>query len=533
VTALNQLTDPLLSADQDFSAAFVALNGIKGVVQRAPTIPVAPVFRVCERLLASPVYRQQKQAYFFFQAVAETLLSVAMRPGPREAPDRCQALKMLRSGMDTSHSGLRRAMAEALGMLPLAVDRRPAGSDPMGSTVPSGPLPVCDANWLAGHGVQVVNGWDWQGRSMRAPTRTGKILVIKCLRQGEDPAALGREAAWMDCLRARRPFRRPFAVPRPLAHGKGYLVQAPRNSAHSATRAGLHPKGYAIVFLASPAYFHYPNETAMGRQLAGEQVLEVLSRNAWLMGWLMAEGMAHTAPIPLFHNRAQGHRREDGGRYRWTHAGRLDRWLASSRHPNFGVSGLRDFEHFAFIAGQPRSRYDIIGSHLISLLLVAGSYFRHKAPERMGRDPAGLPVDARDLFDRDLLQTMISDIWHAYYEGFTGDPLPVDGQQVPENLVDRMIDEMGVDRHMEEILRVVDQEAMDPAMFVAFLRSRGIPQKEAARIPKGKDDIPLMTGPHLGGFNQPISLPEMIDFAAVGAACCVAGRFENEVERDG
>ena len=53
-------------------------------------------------------------------------------------------------------------------------------------------------------------------------------------------------------------------------------------------------------------------------------------------------------------------------------------------------------------------------------------------------------------------------------------------------------------------------------------------RKAAARMPKGKEDIPLMTGPHLGGFNQPISLPELIDGAAVGAARCVAGRFQKE-----
>jgi hypothetical protein len=37
-----------------------------------------------------------------------------------------------------------------------------------------------------------------------------------------------------------------------------------------------------------------------------------------------------------------------------------------------------------------------------------------------------------------------------------------------------------------------------------------------------------MTGPHLGGFNQPISLPELIAFAAACAARCVAGRFRQE-----
>ena len=163
----------------------------------------------------------------------------------------------------------------------------------------------------------------------------------------------------------------------------------------------------------------------------GGQVREILSRSAWLLGRLMAMGIAHTAPIPLFHNRAQRHRREDGGRYRWTHAGRLDRWLASCRYPNFGASGLRDFEHFEVVTGRARFRYEIIGSHLISLLLVAGSYFRSKAPDRMGLDLSGQPVDTRDLFDRSLLQTMIGDIYRAYYEGFTGEVFPEDASIHP------------------------------------------------------------------------------------------------------
>jgi hypothetical protein len=246
------------------------------------------------------------------------------------------------------------------------------------------------------------------------------------------------------------------------------------------------------------------------------------------MGRLMALGIAHTAPIPLFHNRAQRHRREDGGRYRWTHRGRLDRWLASCRHPNFGVSGLRDFEHFTSVAGRPVARYEIIGSHLISLLLVAGSYFRQKAPDRVGCDPSGRPVDARELFDRGLLQSIVAGVWEAYYEGFAGRSPAENRSPIPPSLVDRMIEEMGVDRHMEEILRVVDQEAMSHAMFRSFLQSRGMTATEARLVPKGGADIPLMTGPHLGGFNQPISLPELIDFAAAGAAYCVAGRFRHE-----
>lgn len=532
VTLLEQLTAPHLATHQDFSAAYVTMNRIKDILRADTDVPVRSVFQLCEQMVASPAYRRQKQAYFLYQAAAETLQLVALRPDPGgRSGDRRRALALLNSGMDLPHEAPRRAMAEALGMLPLAVDRVPVASEPMAEGVSASldGLPRCDVDWLAGYNIHCPNGWGWQGRSLLAETRSGEVLVVKCLRAGEDPAALCRESAWMDYLRDLPELvERPFHIPRPLVHGQGVLVQAPPAAQSPPDGTTLHPKRYAIAFLTAPSYFRYPNETAANRRLNGVQVREILSRNAWLLGRLMAMGIAHTAPIPLFHNRAQRHRREDGGRYRWTHAGRLDRWLASCRYPNFGASGLRDFEHFEFVVGRARCRYEIIGSHLISLLLVAGSYFRSKAPDRMGRDPSGQPVDTRDLFDRSLLQAMIGGIYRAYYEGFTGEVFPEEASITPSHLADRMIEEMGVDRHMEEILRVVDQDAMDRITFTSFLENRGLPRKIARRKTKGQRDIVLMTGPHLGGFNQPISLPELIEFATAGAARCVAGRFCKE-----
>ena len=45
---------------------------------------------------------------------------------------------------------------------------------------------------------------------------------------------------------------------------------------------------------------------------------------------------------------------------------------------------------------------------------------------------------------------------------------------------------------------------------------------------KGAADIVILSGPHLGGFNRPISLPEMIEAVAGMAAVCVADRFRAE-----
>lgn len=525
VTQVDAYIRPLLAVDQDFSSAFTLVNRLPDVVAGVGKGGLDMVLQACERVLTAEAYRYQKQAYFLYRAAAQTLQRLLTCPATAKAPDYRRPLALMLDRLAADHDGLRRAMAEGVGTLPLAVDRRPA-VDVAVPSPRSQALPLCDGAWLAARGVHPSNGWTWRGRSMLADTRTGAVLVVKCLRQGEDPATLCREGAWMRHLRTLPlPSRYRFDVPQPLVHDSGWLVRAPRRPGRPADGAGLHPRRYALAFLASPDYFHYPNEADPARRLGGEQVHEVLARNAWLMGHLMGRGIAHTAPIPLFHNRAQAHRREDAGRYRWAHAGRLDRWLHSCRHPNFGLSGLRDFEHFASLAGRPAQRYEAIGSHLISLLLVAGSYFRQKAPHRVGWDASGQAVDTRDLFDRDFFEVLVSAVYRAYYEGFTGRPSPDDARPAAAPLVDRMIEEMGVDRHMEEMLRVADQQAMDRGTFVAFLQSRGIPAEDAARMPQGREDIPLVTGPHLGGFNQSISLPELIAFAAAGAARCVGARF--------
>ena len=134
----------------------------------------------------------------------------------------------------------------------------------------------------------------------------------------------------------------------------------------------------------------------------------------------------HTAPIPLFHNRVQRDRRDDGGFYEWDRAGRLDRWLLSSRFPNFGPTGIRDCEHLVSVGEKAGRRlYHHIGNHLLSLILVAGSHFRHKAPEKVGLDPQGEPLDVRYLFDRERYIDLVRGVFGAYYAAFSkGSPGP-------------------------------------------------------------------------------------------------------------
>jgi hypothetical protein len=74
---------------------------------------------------------------------------------------------------------------------------------------------------------------------------------------------------------------------------------------------------------------------------------------------------------------------------------------------------------------------------------------------------------------------------------------------------------------MQEALRVQDQLAMDDEQFEQFLTERGVTDIPA----KGEKDIILITGPHLGEFNQPISIPELIEFLFKFSAFCVSSFF--------
>jgi hypothetical protein len=271
--------------------------------------------------------------------------------------------------------------------------------------------------------------------------------------------------------------------------------------------------------VVSKDYFAYPNEP--GQLPDTGQLLQTMARCAENLGRLSSHSILHTAAIPLFHNRTQQTRRDDAGRYIWTRKGRLDRWLDSCRYPNFGLSGLRDFEHLRLWNGQGRELFLEVGAQILSLLLVAGSTFRSRDPERVGLDHNGGPTDCRDLFDPDLLSELVSVIVTSFHQGFTGRSM----QAMPasqQRLIERMIEELGVDNHMTETLRVRDQEAMSEAEFKAFLTQRGLPLQT---VSKGAEDMSLLTGPHLGDFNSVISLPELIDFTAAAAAVCISTRY--------
>jgi hypothetical protein len=209
----------------------------------------------------------------------------------------------------------------------------------------------------------------------------------------------------------------------------------------------------------------------------------------------------------------------------------LDRWLDSCRHPNFGPTGLRDFEHMK-PARSGRNLFTAAVEQIIGLLLTAGSYFRAKKPHWRGMDAHGRPVDARDLFDSALLARAVQAVVEGYQRGITGAE-PVAFSLDIGGLVERMIEEMGVDRHMGEFLRVEDQLAMDDETFAEILYLHGLSQAEADRHVRGEQDIPLLTGPHLGKFNGSMSLPELVQFSAVSAALCVSAKSRRTAPNSG
>ncbi|MFP4350785.1 MAG: SidJ-related pseudokinase [Desulfococcaceae bacterium] len=506
-----------------FSAAFVVVGNLRDLIEAHPEIALPRTVDTLGGIISGTDFIRKRQAFFLYKAAAEALVVIAKQtlPSGLSAEALARLQQVVRTGAGPAH----RASAEALGSLPVSITG-PAFDPP-----PAKPIPRI--GWkgiLQRAGITVSEVPVLMGRSLVAPVEgSDSILVVKFSKTRDGIPGLNAEAAWADRLRTLgNRFSYRFDIPKPIQIQGRYLFQL--NTVWtpiSRSDIGGGPV-WAIALLAHRDYFGYPNDHRKGRGLDFTEFKGVMNRVAGLMGEMTSMGILHSAPIPLFHNRIQQHRRNDGGIYDWRRGGRLDQWLFSCRYPNFGLTGLRDLEHLESFTGAGSGIYSQIGAQLLSLLLVAGSYFRNRAPERFGFSASGVPVDTRDLFDRRSLLDLVQGIFQSFFTGFTGE---ADTNMSPEelnDLVDRMIEEMGVDTHMEEILRIPDQEAMSEAEFRDHLASRGLTREAAAAFTKGKQEISLQTGPHLGGFNQRISLPELIRFLETAAALCIARRFEKE-----
>lgn len=509
----------------DFTTTYMRVANLRFVVEEQPEIVGAGTVNALQSVLEGTEHRRQRQVFFLFRKAAEALAAIVRLGGKNDASG--HARKALTRILTTCTGPGFRAAAEAAGALPL--DSHGAKAE-LSQTGPPAAVAVDHLSDLIGMHFDEARS-EWKGRSLvifgERPMEP--FLVLKFSRTGQSPAELADEARWMLYLsKVSGEWNLGFDIPEPLTREGALLYRIAPSEIRLPEGLDIDPGRHAIAFRANPSYFFYPNHPRGGRMPAKDRCRSMLSRSARGFALLSAKGIVHTAPIPLFHNRIQQQRRTDGGLYEWRRGGRLDQWLASCRHPNIGEGGIRDFEHFIFFDGPSRRLYDLIGAQVLSLILVAGSYLRNHDASLRGLDAEGQPVDARHLFDRRWMKQTLEVVFFSFYEGFTGHrytgPLPFNG----ERLSRRLIDEMGVDRHMEEVLRVAEQAAMSWDEFADFLTERGFDRETLSTMEKGAGDIRLLTGPHLGGFNQRISIPELIEYTAAVSALSILGRYCRE-----
>ena len=517
------LENGLRREDRDFTGTYLAVCDLHELVRTRPEIVMPETIQVFGGVLMSPEFSHQTQSFFLYREAADALTAVIVCTASE--PLAAEASRALTNVLGTTEGHAHRAAAGALGSLPIAI-QGPEISDGTREDIPSiewheilkeMDVTNCDEPALIGRSLVVAIGEE-KG-----------LLVFKLARKECSLQCMCREAAWMEHLYSGGySFPVRFNIPTAIKIQGSHVFRLENIPVGMPEGADLHPDGYAIGFIAHGEYFAYPNDHMAERPLTMERFREVMFRNAWLLGKLTFLGIVHSAPIPLFHNRVQRDRREDHGLYEWPRRGRLDRWLASCSYPNFGMTGIRDFEHLIALNGLSRKLHYYIGTHIFSLLLVTGSYFRDKDRDRVGLDEQGNPIDARDLFDKQFLKELIEGIFLRYYQGFVGREIAGEVPLDFDELSYRMIEEMGVDRYMEELLRVVDQKEMSDEGFTKFLGERGYSGDQIRSFKKGVEDITIYTGPHLGGFNERISLPELIESVETMSALCIVGRHYRE-----
>lgn len=510
----------LSSESYGFSAKYLAVTHLCALAGTNPDIFRLETVSVLKSLFNNAAVFRQTQSYFLHKETAEVLCRLAVYP--KNALVALEARRTVMDLLQTSKARAHRAVAEALGSLPFTIEG-PAVKNGHGKDIPV----VSWRDLLEETGIVIHEAPLFIGRSLVGFTsKPGQLFVVKFAGTEHSPQSLRRETDWLDHMRnGHYAFPMKFDIPQPVPVQSSHLFQLEDIPIPIPENVALHPDRHAIAFLTGQDYYLYPNESVPEKRLDPEAFKEAIFRNAFLFGRLSSLGILHSAPIPLFHNRVQGFRREDHGLYEWQRAGRLDRWLESCLHPNFGLSGIRDFEHFESFTGPSRILYPHMGTQLLSLLLVTGSYFRGKDMNRVGFDGEGNPIDARECFDKSLLTELLEGIFSHYYKGFVERKFTGQAPMDLDILSSRMVDEMGVDRFMEEILRVSDQQAMTDEAFLSFLDQRGFSKEDANRRKKGEEDITLFTGPHLGGFNQRISIPELIDSIGTMAALCIYGKY--------
>ncbi len=509
----------LENPSREFSAAYMDLRNLRGILDRNPDHADMRVVESVAALIMEQRYSNQKMSRLLYRECGKVLSAAGF--GCKDPEVSRRSLHLLVQAASSCSGPASIEASGGLGTLPFDTPGHASPPEYEGSCPEIGLAELAGSAGAKGDPV-------FSGRSaVFATEKPDEVFVIKFARAVEEPQSLHLEGEWMDrALSFAGESAVRFDCPRPFRVSSRVLFRVANMNVHNSCNLpdNLHESGYAMAYRAHREYFSYPNDHREGCRCSFEEFIEVMGRNCFLLGRMAGQGVMHEAPIPLFHNRVQAMRRTDEGVYQWHLFGRLDRWLESCEYPNFGLSGLRDFEHMQIMKPGKDGFYRCVGSHFLSILLVAGSWFRARDMNVRGLDERGEPIDARHLFDEKRFAEIIRTCFENYHLGFCGRRFNGEIElHIPE-LVERMIDEMGVDRYMNEFMRVADQNILTDAEFRDYIVSCGVPESEACSIIKGERDVPLITGPHLGDFNRAISLPEIVEWSAMAAGCCIAAR---------
>jgi hypothetical protein len=311
-----------------------------------------------------------------------------------------------------------------------------------------------------------VDQLEVRGRTLILQEHDEHLAVKLSVRQGDEMKLL-KEATFQSYLQEHgNELGLSSRLPQPVrADGNGcYLFRLQGLPSSILLKLCLTGDPIAICYRAQGDYFAYLNDPA----LKAAQIVPAFRRCAGDLALLVRAGMIHTSLIPLFHNREQVETRSDRGIYIWHSklAGRLDRWRESCRYPNLRLSGIADFEHMEIHSSLPAKELQHhIGDHLFSLALVLGSYFRE-----------------RGEFDLQACSIALRDCFAEYHSKLAGTPSPLDEHIDWDRLAFRMSEEMTGDKYMKAILR-------------------------GGQCFENRE---ILSGPHLGIFNGPFPIPELI-----------------------
>ncbi len=524
---LRESENIIIQQINNFQALFMAVSELNAIILKNPENADIETIKTLEIVLQTDKHLKQSKAFFLYRATAITIITIIKNTSNKKIVDKC--LSVLKNNIRTSSKNRLRAVAEATGTLPLKIFAK--RTTPFDISI----IPSMSFNEiLTKQKIKTCTDHKWLGRSLVSNIDENKILVLKMAKQDDNLSELNMENGFMNYILKEFSTELKFKIPAPLKFSDHFLFSINELPISAPDNMNLHERNICIAFIADRDYFIYPNEENNDFFIDEAIFQEMILRNSSLLGELSGDGLIHTAPVPLFHNRVQQERREDGGIYDWAKGGRLDKWLESCRFPNFGESGLRDFEHFEIYNGNSLKLYKHIGSHILSLIMVTGSFFRNIGKDncnktlvgKFGFDDNGIGINAKELFNKQLLEQSLESILKNYYKSFTGIK---DLNNFPfnfEKLSKTIIDEMGEDKHMEEILRVADQKKMSENEFSNFLLEKGFSLNKVTQLNKGEKDTTTPTGPHLGGFNQKISIPCLTDLLAKFSASCIADKFD-------